>query len=190
MAPPRSSSRAQTGPRLRGSRPARPNPGARRGRLGRPLSRLHAGDGRGEGTFPGWAQAVGRRLSGRSTRRSPAFQSSPASGSESTPSRVNVNGGAIAFGHPIGASGARIVLSLIEELRRRGGGLGVAAICSGGGGRRRDRPRNAGQGMSEGLLLPFNGVFRELGLGSIWRPGQSSSETSTSARTRASGSTP
>ena len=45
-----------------------------------------------------------------------------------------MNGGAIAFGHPIGASGARIVLSLIEELRRRGGGLGVAAICSGGGG--------------------------------------------------------
>src|SRR5918993_849868 len=44
------------------------------------------------------------------------------------PCRVNVNGGAIAFGHPIGASGARIVLSLIEELRRRGGGLGVAAI--------------------------------------------------------------
>jgi acetyl-CoA C-acetyltransferase len=50
------------------------------------------------------------------------------------PSRVNVNGGAIAFGHPIGASGARIILSLIEELRRRGGGVGVAAICSGGGG--------------------------------------------------------
>jgi acetyl-CoA C-acetyltransferase len=50
------------------------------------------------------------------------------------PNRVNVNGGAIAFGHPIGASGARTVLSLIEELRRRGGGLGVAAICSGGGG--------------------------------------------------------
>jgi acetyl-CoA C-acetyltransferase len=48
--------------------------------------------------------------------------------------RVNVNGGAIALGHPIGASGGRIVLTLIEELRRRGGGLGVAAICSGGGG--------------------------------------------------------
>ena len=48
--------------------------------------------------------------------------------------RVNVHGGAIAFGHPIGASGARIVLSAIEELRRRGGGIGVAAICSGGGG--------------------------------------------------------
>ncbi|MCC6313726.1 MAG: acetyl-CoA C-acetyltransferase [Thermomicrobiales bacterium] len=48
--------------------------------------------------------------------------------------RVNVNGGAVALGHPIGASGARIVLTLIHELRRRGGGIGVAAICSGGGG--------------------------------------------------------
>ncbi|MBA2754467.1 MAG: acetyl-CoA C-acetyltransferase [Chloroflexia bacterium] len=47
--------------------------------------------------------------------------------------RVNVNGGAIALGHPIGASGARITLSLALELRRRGGGIGVAAICSGGG---------------------------------------------------------
>ena len=46
---------------------------------------------------------------------------------------VNVNGGAIALGHPIGASGARIVGSLVHELGRRGGGLGVAAICSGGG---------------------------------------------------------
>jgi acetyl-CoA C-acetyltransferase len=45
---------------------------------------------------------------------------------------VNVNGGAIALGHPIGASGARIVLTLMHELRRRGGGLGAAAICSGG----------------------------------------------------------
>jgi acetyl-CoA C-acetyltransferase len=47
--------------------------------------------------------------------------------------KVNVNGGAIALGHPIGASGARILGSLLLELRRRGGGLGVAAICSGGG---------------------------------------------------------
>jgi acetyl-CoA C-acetyltransferase len=47
--------------------------------------------------------------------------------------RVNVNGGAIALGHPIGASGSRIVGSLVHELQRRGGGLGVAAICSGGG---------------------------------------------------------
>jgi acetyl-CoA C-acetyltransferase len=47
--------------------------------------------------------------------------------------KVNVNGGAIALGHPIGASGARIVGALIHELRRRGGGIGCAAICSGGG---------------------------------------------------------
>ena len=47
--------------------------------------------------------------------------------------KVNVNGGAIALGHPIGASGARILMTLVNELRRRGGGLGVAAICSGGG---------------------------------------------------------
>jgi acetyl-CoA C-acetyltransferase len=47
--------------------------------------------------------------------------------------KVNVNGGAIALGHPIGASGARIVGALVHELRRRGGGIGCAAICSGGG---------------------------------------------------------
>jgi acetyl-CoA C-acetyltransferase len=47
--------------------------------------------------------------------------------------RVNVNGGAIALGHPIGASGARLLGSIVYELRRRGGGLGCAAICSGGG---------------------------------------------------------
>jgi acetyl-CoA C-acetyltransferase len=47
------------------------------------------------------------------------------------PERVNVNGGAVAIGHPIGASGARILMTLIYELRRRGGGLGGATICSG-----------------------------------------------------------
>ncbi|MFO7263299.1 MAG: acetyl-CoA acetyltransferase [Bacillaceae bacterium G1] len=47
--------------------------------------------------------------------------------------KVNVNGGAVALGHPIGASGARILGTLVYELRRRGGGYGVAAICSGGG---------------------------------------------------------
>lgn len=47
--------------------------------------------------------------------------------------KVNVNGGAVALGHPIGASGARIIGTLVHELRRRGGGIGVAAICSGGG---------------------------------------------------------
>jgi acetyl-CoA C-acetyltransferase len=48
-------------------------------------------------------------------------------------SQVNVNGGAIALGHPIGASGGRIVGTMVHELRRNGGGLGLAAICSGGG---------------------------------------------------------
>ena len=47
--------------------------------------------------------------------------------------RVNVNGGAVALGHPVGASGARILGALVHELRRRGGGYGCAAICSGGG---------------------------------------------------------
>jgi acetyl-CoA C-acetyltransferase len=50
------------------------------------------------------------------------------------PKRVNVNGGAVALGHPIGASGARILATMVHELRRNGGGLGLAAICSGGGG--------------------------------------------------------
>ncbi len=50
-----------------------------------------------------------------------------------SPDIVNVNGGAIAVGHPLGASGARIALALIYELRRRGGGLGAAALCGGGG---------------------------------------------------------
>ena len=49
------------------------------------------------------------------------------------PDRVNVNGGAIALGHPLGASGARIALALAYELRRRGGGLGAAGLCGGGG---------------------------------------------------------
>ncbi len=50
-----------------------------------------------------------------------------------SPDVVNVNGGAIALGHPIGMSGARVVMTLINELRRRGGGLGAAALCGGGG---------------------------------------------------------
>ncbi len=49
------------------------------------------------------------------------------------PEKINVNGGAVALGHPIGASGARIIITLIKELQRRGGGTGIAAICSGGG---------------------------------------------------------
>ena len=49
-------------------------------------------------------------------------------------SRVNVNGGAIALGHPIGSSGCRVLITLIHELRRRGGGRGLATLCLGGGG--------------------------------------------------------
>ncbi|BDE07633.1 putative beta-ketoadipyl-CoA thiolase [Vulcanimicrobium alpinum] len=49
------------------------------------------------------------------------------------PTVVNAQGGAVAFGHPIGASGARIVASVVHQLRKRGGGYGIAAICSGGG---------------------------------------------------------
>ncbi|MFN7245077.1 MAG: acetyl-CoA C-acyltransferase, partial [Dietzia cercidiphylli] len=50
-----------------------------------------------------------------------------------SPDKVNVNGGAIAIGHPIGVSGSRVVLTLALELARRGGGLGAAALCGGGG---------------------------------------------------------
>jgi acetyl-CoA C-acetyltransferase len=49
------------------------------------------------------------------------------------PENVNVNGGAIAMGHPVGASGARLALHLALELGRRGGGLGAAGLCGGGG---------------------------------------------------------
>jgi acetyl-CoA C-acetyltransferase len=60
-----------------------------------------------------------------------ALQSSRDLGAD--PSRVNVQGGAVALGHPVGASGARLVGTLVHQLRRSGGGLGLAAICSGGG---------------------------------------------------------
>jgi acetyl-CoA C-acetyltransferase len=59
--------------------------------------------------------------------------------------RVNVNGGAVALGHPIGASGARIIGVLVHELRRRGGGIGCAAICSGGG-------------QGDAIIIEVNGV--------------------------------
>ena len=61
--------------------------------------------------------------------------------------KVNVNGGAIALGHPIGASGARILMTLVNELKRRGGGLGVAAICSGGG-------------QGDAMIVEVNGAWR------------------------------
>jgi acetyl-CoA C-acetyltransferase len=48
-------------------------------------------------------------------------------------SKVNVNGGAVALGHPLGATGARLVVTLVNALRHRGGGIGAAALCGGGG---------------------------------------------------------
>ncbi len=54
-------------------------------------------------------------------------------GDHSAEDKVNVNGGAVALGHPIGATGARLAVTLIHELRRRGGGIGAAALCGGGG---------------------------------------------------------
>jgi len=67
---------------------------------------------------------------------------------DETDERVNVNGGAVALGHPIGASGARLVLTCALELRRRGGGTGVAALCGGGG-----------QGDALIISVPANGNF-------------------------------
>jgi len=49
------------------------------------------------------------------------------------PAKVNVNGGAIAIGHPIGASGARILTTLLHEMKRQGAGKGLATLCVGGG---------------------------------------------------------
>ena len=49
------------------------------------------------------------------------------------PDIVNVNGGAVALGHPVACSGARLLVTLAHELRRRGGGIGVASLCAGGG---------------------------------------------------------
>ena len=77
----------------------------------------------------------------REERARATTNGAPSLGSAASPLRmlgidedkVNVNGGAIALGHPIGASGARILTALMYELRRRGGGRGCAAICSGGG---------------------------------------------------------
>ena len=66
--------------------------------------------------------------------------------------KVNVNGGAVALGHPIGASGARIIGALVHELRRRGGGYGMAAICSGGG--QGDAVLHQGVTQRRGVLRP------------------------------------
>ena len=70
---------------------------------------------------------------GRSTRRSPASPWRAPAPSRSTPSKVNVNGGAVALGHPLAASGFRLLLTLAHQMRRDGATLGVATMCGGGG---------------------------------------------------------
>ena len=54
-------------------------------------------------------------------------------GSQDAEEKVNVNGGAVALGHPIGCTGARLTVTLLHELKRRGGGLGLVTLCGGGG---------------------------------------------------------
>ena len=75
----------------------------------------------------------GRRRCSSSTRRSPPSGLASMADLGITDDIVNVNGGAIALGHPIGMSGTRVALTLLLELQRRGGGLGAAALCGGGG---------------------------------------------------------
>ena len=80
------------------------------------------------------ASAGARSPSSSSTRRSPRSRSPASRGwPELDPEQVNVRGGAIAIGHPLGASGARILGRLAHELHARGGGYGVAALCIGVG---------------------------------------------------------
>ena len=125
--------------RLRGVGEARGSPAAgsgpllRHGRRRLRLPRPDAGGGREAGAREDRQARPPTSTSGRSTRRSPRWRSTRCGCSGVDEEKVNVNGGAIALGHPIGASGARIVGALVHELRRRGGGLGCAAICSGGG---------------------------------------------------------
>ncbi len=69
----------------------------------------------------------------RSTKRSRWRPSRSRASSESISNKVNVNGGAVAFGHPIGASGARILTTLLYEMIRRDVHKGIAALCLGGG---------------------------------------------------------
>ena len=89
------------------------------------------GDRPGRRSRPGSMSPIS--ICSRSTRRSPPSASPPFASSGIGADRVNVNGGAIALGHPIGMSGNRLALTLLHELRRRGGGIGAAALCGGGG---------------------------------------------------------
>ena len=119
----------------RGARPrvARRDRRARPGRRPRLDAAAAAGRRHGEGLREGRHRPRPTSTSSSSTRRSPPSASPRPASSASTTTKVNVNGGAIALGHPVGMSGARIVLHLALELKRRGGGTGAAALCGGGG---------------------------------------------------------
>ena len=105
----------------------------RHGRRSGQLAALPAVERDPEGARSRPGSTCPRSTWSRSTRRSPRSASSPMRDLGIGPEMVNVNGGAIALGHPIGMSGARLALHLALELRRRGGGLGAAALCGGGG---------------------------------------------------------
>ena len=119
--------------------------GAARAHAARPDRRLRPGRGRAQVAVPRAGQGV-RDLETRTGLSADAFDlieineafaaQTLADGRELgfDWSKVNVNGGAIALGHPIGASGARIVATLLHELARRGGRYGLATLCLGGGG--------------------------------------------------------
>ena len=133
-------------------------PGARPAdvRDGREL-RLGRGRAEDHGHRPGARGAQGARR-GRglswatstcssSTRRSQRSRSPCSGSSTSTPERINPHGGAIALGHPIGASGGRILVTLLHEMRRRNAGRGLAALCVGGGQGQAAIIRNAANGV-------------------------------------------
>ncbi len=105
--------------------------GLRRGRVR--MARAHAGERREAGAREGGASSIGdvERVEVNEAFCSVALNSLAMLGAD--PETANVNGGAVALGHPIGASGGRILGTMVHDLRRNGGGLGLAAICSGGG---------------------------------------------------------
>ena len=96
------------------------------------LARTPARSGQKALEKAGWTVGDVRRIEINEAFSSVALNSTRMLGADEE--IVNVNGGAVALGHPIGASGGRIVTTMVHELRRSGGGLGLAAICSGGGG--------------------------------------------------------
>ena len=123
----RAAERARRG-RARRVRLLRDGGGARFGVAAAPAERGDPGGARN-----GPASRSATSTCSRSTKPSPPSGSPRWPIWASRPHVTNVNGGAIALGHPIGMSGNRLALTLLHELRRRGGGLGAAALCGGGG---------------------------------------------------------